>query len=127
MHGNCSRPAPVNFGETNTTTMKKYTLYTLTALFLLSFVPTQLKAESNANASTSTAKKEAVESAEAKILLQRLDEINALDKSSMNRQEKKALRKEVRTLKTNLAQLNGGVYLSVGAIIVILLLLILLL
>jgi hypothetical protein len=37
------------------------------------------------------------------------------------------LRKEVKTIKKELAQANGGVYLSVGAVIIIILLLILLL
>ena len=91
----------------------------ITLSFLLSFIPAQLSAETN------KAKKN--ESVEAKVLLARLDEIKAMDKSNMTWAEKKQLRKEVRTLKTNLAQVNGGVYLSVGAIIIILLLLILLL
>ncbi len=95
----------------------------LTLSFLLSFIPAQLSAETN-KASLEKAKK--VESAEAKILLTRLDEIKGMDKSNMTSSEKKQLRKEVRTLKTNLAQLSGGVYLSVGAVIVILLLIILL-
>ncbi len=91
---------------------------------LMSFIPTELRAETNA---VSTEKSKNVESAEAKVLLNRLSEIKAMDKSKMTSSEKKQLRKEVRTLKTNLASLNGGVYLSVGAIIVIVLLLILLL
>ncbi len=57
----------------------------------------------------------------------RLEEIKAMDKSSMTFSEKKALRKEVRTIKANLRSSNSGVYLSVGAIIIIILLLILLL
>jgi peptidoglycan hydrolase CwlO-like protein len=104
--------------------MKKITLSIMALMMSMSFIPTQLKAETNA---TSIEKSKTVESAEAKVLLNRLTEIKAMDKSKMTSSEKKQLRKEVRTLKTNLAQLNGGVYLSVGAIIVILLLLILLL
>jgi hypothetical protein len=60
-------------------------------------------------------------------MISRLKEIKAMDKSDMTSQEKKALRKEVRSIKKSLAELNGGVYLSVGAIIIIVLLLILLL
>jgi hypothetical protein len=59
--------------------------------------------------------------------LVRLNEINAMDKSKLSHADKKALRKEVRTIKSELASNNGGVYLSVGAIIIIILLLILLL
>ncbi len=91
---------------------------------LMSFIPTQLRAETN---TTAIAKNKAVESAEANAMIARLHEIKAMDKSQMSKQEKKQLRKEVRILKTNITQLGGGVYLSVGAIIIILLLLILLL
>lgn len=90
----------------------------------MSFIPTQLRAETNA---TSIEKAKKVESAEANAMIARLHEIKAMDKSNMTSSEKKQLRKEVRTLKANITQLGGGVYLSVGAIIVILLLLILLL
>ena len=105
--------------------MKKITLSVLTLIMSMSFIPTQLRAEKNET--SSVVKNKAAESAEAKALLARIDEIKEMDKSKMTSSEKKQLRKEVRTLKTNLAQLNGGVYLSVGAIIVIVLLLILLL
>ncbi len=57
----------------------------------------------------------------------RLAEIKALDKESLSRSEKKQLRKEVREIKKELAAISGGVYLSIGAIILIALLLILLL
>ncbi len=63
----------------------------------------------------------------AKTLLARLDEIKAMDKSDLSRLEKKALRIEVRETKAELKSMNGGVYLSVGAVIIIILLLILLL
>ena len=68
-----------------------------------------------------------MESAQAKVLINRLEEINALDKKGMASSEKKELRKEVRTIKRELNDLGGGVYISVGAIIIILLLLIILL
>lgn len=54
---------------------------------------------------------------------QRLEEIKAIDKSTLSASERKALRKETRELK----RAGGGVYLSVGAIILIVVLLILLL
>lgn len=65
--------------------------------------------------------------AAVKVMLNRLDEINAMDKSELNSSDKKALRKEVRAIKASLRASNNGVYLSVGAIIIIVLLLILLL
>lgn len=60
-------------------------------------------------------------------LQNRLEEIKALDKTELSRAEKKALRKEVKEIKKELATMAGGVYLSIGAIILIALLLILLL
>lgn len=60
-------------------------------------------------------------------LIERLEEIKAMDKSNMTRAEKKALRSEVKGIKKELATAGGGVYLSVGAIIIIILLLILIL
>lgn len=60
-------------------------------------------------------------------LQHRLDEINALDRTTLSREDKRVLRREVREIKKELAQISGGVYLSVGAIILIALLLILLL
>jgi hypothetical protein len=50
-----------------------------------------------------------------------------MDKSSMSKSEKKALRKEVKSMKQELRDGNNGIYLSVGAVIIILLLLIILL
>lgn len=60
-------------------------------------------------------------------LLQRLEEIKNLDKSGLSRTEKKDLRKEVRGIRKEMKKMSGGVYLSVGAIIIIILLLILIL
>lgn len=60
-------------------------------------------------------------------LVQRLEYIKGMDKSEMTRLEKKAIRKEVVEIKKEMKAISGGVYLSVGAIIIIILLLILLL
>ena len=98
----------------------------MTALMLLSFVPTQLSAIAE-TATTSVPLNKPVESAEAEALLNRLEEIDAIDKSDLNATEKKALRKEVRSIKKELREIGNGVYLSAGAIIIIVLLLILLL
>ena len=105
--------------------MKKLTLCIMTAFLSLTFVPTQLKADSE-KVQTSAAVTKASESAKAKVLLARLDKINEMDKSKMSSQEKLQLRKEVRSIKSQLKDLSGGIYLSLGAIIIILLLIILL-
>jgi len=64
---------------------------------------------------------------EVKVLLLRLDEIKAMDKSNLTSSDKKVLRKEVRAIKSTLRSTGNGIYLSVGAIIIIILLLIILL
>ncbi|OAB29409.1 hypothetical protein SAMN05444395_10618 [Flavobacterium fryxellicola] len=105
--------------------MKKVTFYLMMMVLSLSVVPTQmLAAEKNPTAIANTPKEVP---AEVKVLLNRLDEIKAMDKSSLNSVEKKELRKEVRAIKTELRSTGNGVYLSVGAVIIVILLLILLL
>ena len=59
-------------------------------------------------------------------LKERLEEIHKLDPKTMSRKEKRALRGEVKAIKKEMADISGGVYLSVGAIILIVLLIILL-
>lgn len=71
-------------------------------------------------------KGEPLTEAESKTLVSRLEEIKEIDKSELNKEEKKALRKEVKEIKRDLKG-NGGIYLSTGAIIIIVLLLIILL
>jgi hypothetical protein len=63
----------------------------------------------------------------AQQLMQRLEEIKDMNKSGLSGSEKKVLRKEVKGIRKEMKQLSGGVYLSVGAIIIVILLLILLL
>jgi len=58
---------------------------------------------------------------------QRVNEIKTMDKSQLSRLERKELRVELRGLKHESGELGGGIYLSVGAIIIIILLLILIL
>jgi len=104
--------------------MKKIIASLMTVLLVLAFTPSQLKAEATPTTMISTP---SAESVKATVLLTRLDEINAMDKSAMKSSEKKELRKEVRAIKSELNELGNGVYISVGAIIIIILLLILLL
>ncbi len=92
----------------------------------LAFNPLQSKA-TNVAVTSSVVISKAAESAEAKTLITRLNEINTMDKSNLNSSEKKNLRKEVRSIKERLAPLGGGVYISVGALVLILILLIILL
>lgn len=58
----------------------------------------------------------------------RIQEIKAMDKANLSREERRELRKELRELKKEARPVtSGGVYLSVGAILLIILALIILL
>lgn len=105
--------------------MKKVTFYLMMMVLSLTVIPTAIfAAEKNPITVTANAK-EVPEN--VKTLLSRLDEIKAMDKSSLKSSDKKALRKEVRAIKAELKSTGRGVYFSVGAIIIIILLLIILL
>jgi hypothetical protein len=96
-------------------------------LFLAFILPLNLKASANAKSAPNDSTK-TIQLAEANALLYRLREIKNTDKSKMNSTQKKELRKEAQALKKEFrANNNGGIYLSVGAIIIIILVLILLL
>lgn len=106
--------------------MKKIVLCLMATCLSLMFLPLQANASTTA-VTDSLAVPTPAESAEAKSLLLRLNEIKAMDKSKLTSSEKKNLRAEVRSTRTHLRGIGGGVYLSVGAIIIIVLLLVILL
>lgn len=62
-----------------------------------------------------------------KILVERLEEIKTMDRSMMDKVEKKELRTEVREINEEIKKDGGGVYLSVFALLLVIVLLILLL
>jgi hypothetical protein len=64
--------------------------------------------------------------ADIRVMLNRLDEIKEMDKSALTRVDKKYLRKDVRTIKADLRASGNGLYISAGAIIIILLLILIL-
>ena len=105
--------------------MKKVSLYLMIVLLSLGVFPTTMLASEKNPTTLASDSKELPP--EVKTLLNRLDEIKAMDKSKMKSVERKALRKEVRAIKAELKSTGNGVYLSIGAIIIIILLLILLL
>lgn len=107
-------------------TMRKYITSLIAAVVLFIAVPASMRADTHTN-QTTTNEAKANGAEQAKVLLSRLYKINAMDKSTLASAEKMQLRKEVKSIKQELKTLDGGVYLSVGAIIIILLILILLL
>ncbi|WP_445712773.1 hypothetical protein [Flavobacterium sp.] len=106
--------------------MKKSTLCLLILVLSIGFFPNTMLAASG-NLSTTPVTEPVEVPAHVQVQLDRLNEIKAMDKSDMSSTEKKALRKEVKVIKSSLRSSNSGIYLSVGAIIIIVLLLILLL
>jgi hypothetical protein len=102
--------------------MKKIILYSFTALLAFAFIPNEAKA------ATESFKTELpADSAAMKLSLEnRLTEIKTMDKSDLSHKEKSTLRKEVRSIEKNLNSNYGGVYISVGALILIIILLIIL-
>ncbi|MFW5756729.1 MAG: hypothetical protein ACOCWK_09005 [Tangfeifania sp.] len=126
--------------------MKKSVTNILAIVFLVLFVPFNLKADEKAAGNTTTEiSEEAVTEAKTEIenMVTRVLEIREMDMDELNREEKKELREEVRSIKKELkaysksdseaiadaaaqAADRGGIYISGGALIVIILLLILL-
>ncbi|HBE42408.1 MAG TPA: hypothetical protein DDW27_14620 [Bacteroidales bacterium] len=98
----------------------------MVACLSFTFLPLQSNAATVTEPSTAVDPKPA-ESAEAKALLLRLEEINKMDKEKMDPSEKKDLRKEVKSIKKNLRDIGPGIYLSGAALIIIVILLIVLL
>lgn len=67
-------------------------------------------------------------SPEVQRIVDRVNELKEIDRSTLTKAERKDLKNEVRELKDEANAANGnGVYLSVGAIIIVILLLILIL
>ena len=104
--------------------MKKL-LYSLALVFMLSISANTVMAadKSDKNKTELTAEQQA----QLTRITNRVEEIRHMDKSNLTRAEKKELRKELREMKSQARAMGGGVYLSVGAIIIIILILILIL
>lgn len=97
-----------------------------TVLLVIFITVAQVSQAKDLNNSRLTNGSATMDAAEAQKLVNRLEEIKSMDKSSMTRTEKKALRKEVKAIQKSMDS-SGGVYLSVGAVILIIVLLIILL
>ena len=109
--------------------MKKFALCVMATLLSLTFIPLSLSAAPRtAPASTAnTSPVSPADAAKANELLLRLNEIKTSDKSELTTSEKKDLRKEVRSINSELKAIGGGVYISAAVLLIILILLIVLL
>ena len=103
--------------------MKKLMICIMTAVLLLTFNPTQSIAAEAVPISTPITNPADVEKVNA--MVKRLNEIDAMDKSTLSASEKRVLRKEVRGIKREI-QRSTGVYVSVGVLLLIIIILILL-
>jgi len=80
--------------------MKKLTFCLLTAFMMLTLIPVSAEAD-NGTVEGSTVTTNTVEAPDATAQLARLEAIDGMDKSTLDRSEKKELRKEVRTIKND--------------------------
>ena len=107
--------------------MRKLVILCLVTLSLVSFSTPVMASEKEPKSNTTeTTIKEDEIPAEIQIMLNRLEEIKAIDKSELKSAERKELRAEVRKIKSTLRAAGRGLYISTGAIIIILLLIIIL-
>jgi hypothetical protein len=103
--------------------MKKKIYFLATAILLSVASPAVMAKESKPVEIPLTEQQQArLKNIETRVL-----EIKTMDKTSLTRQERKDVRKELQEMKKEAKAMGGGVYLSVGAIIIIILLLILIL
>lgn len=107
----------------------KSKIYALLTIFMLAFTfSTPLTAFANDKKANPIEVSKEDAAREINAMKRRVEEIKAMDKSTMTKAERKALRKELREMNKRARALgSGGVYLSVGAIIIIILVLILIL
>jgi hypothetical protein len=102
---------------------KRIILSSLTAVLAISFSPLESKAAIEPVKTALITDSVAV----MNVFLTRLDEIRTMDKSGLTLKEKRELRSEVRSINKVMHEHYGGVYISVGAVILIIVLLIILL
>lgn len=101
--------------------MKKLMYFAFSFIMLLSTTNIASANEKGDKAMT------AQQQAQLEQLTNRVEQIRSMDKSNLNRQEKRALRSELREMKKNANAIsNGGIYLSVTALLVIIVLLLIL-
>ncbi len=99
--------------------------YFLAIMFLFTALAPGAMAK-NVDKEKETTELTAEEKARLSEMESRVEEIKAMDFSTMSKAEKKDIRNELRDIKKESKAMGNGVYLSVGAIIIILLILILL-
>lgn len=101
--------------------MKKLMYFAFSFIMLLSTVNIASANDKNAKALTPQ------QQVKLEQLTNRVEEIRSMDKSDLSRQDKRALRSELKQMKSEANAIsNGGVYLSITALLVIVILLLIL-
>lgn len=101
--------------------MKKLMYFAFSFIMLLSTVNIASANDKNAKALTPQ------QQVKLEQLTNRVEEIRSMDKSELSRQDKRALRSELKQMKSEANAIsNGGVYLSITALLVIVILLLIL-
>lgn len=100
--------------------MKKTRLYVMVIMLSFGALTTVKASEKKPTPASSEIPAEIV------VMLNRLEEIKEMDKSELDRFEKKALRKEVRAIKYQIRSTGNGIYITTGALLVILILILIL-
>jgi hypothetical protein len=109
--------------------MKKIVLCIMATVLSLAFLPLELNAKPKVTTPPMAEPSPVTpaEAARANELLLRLDEIKNSDKSELKASEKKELRKEVRSISSELKSIGSGVYISGAGVILLIILLVILL
>ncbi len=105
--------------------MKKLAMFIFMGLAMLIVMPSNLNAAAVSKKVTQTSVS-AYEGINTTILINRLEEIKAMNRSDMTTIEKRQLRQEVRAIRSNLTG-GGVIYISAGTLLLIILLLLILL
>lgn len=105
--------------------MKKLFFSAMTIGMLSFFSPVQAREVSSKNPEPIVTEKK-MDAKEVEAMIKRIDEIKAMDFSTLSLDEKKALKKELKVMKHDLKVVTG-IYMSTGAIILVLILLLILL
>lgn len=105
--------------------MKKRLVLPMLLFCIFSLTANATEKEITTKAITKT-EKTSNSSVVAATLMNRLHEIQAMTKKDLTASERSALKKEVRGIKQELKQMEGGIYISAGALILILILILIL-
>jgi septal ring factor EnvC (AmiA/AmiB activator) len=105
----------------------KNNLLALVMLCLLFAAPASAFASNSKPANENPKELTEEQRARLQTIERRVAEIKSMDKSTLTKAERKELRKELKDMKKEAKALSGGVYISIGALLVVILLLILLL